>query len=45
MSMLSRRATDRGAATGLLMATTDGGYLYTNLGWSTEATMITAVSG
>ncbi|MDX6282816.1 MAG: hypothetical protein QOH03_3887 [Kribbellaceae bacterium] len=45
MSLLSRRATNRGAATGLLMATTDGGYLYTRLGWSTEATMITAVSG
>ncbi|MEV6411464.1 GNAT family N-acetyltransferase [Kribbella sp. NPDC051718] len=44
MSRLSRRAMDRGAATGLLMATTDGGYLYTKLGWSTEATMITAVS-
>lgn len=44
MSLLSRRATNRGAATGLLMATTDGGYLYPKLGWSTEATMITAVS-
>ncbi|GAA3578129.1 GNAT family N-acetyltransferase [Kribbella ginsengisoli] len=44
MNLLSARATDRGAATGLLMATTDGGYLYPKLGWSTEATMITAVS-
>jgi GNAT superfamily N-acetyltransferase len=44
MAMLSRQAISRGAATGLLMATTDGGYLYTRLGWLTEATMITAVS-
>jgi GNAT superfamily N-acetyltransferase len=44
MTLLSRRAMGRGATTGLLMATPDGGYLYTKLGWSTEATMITAVS-
>jgi ribosomal protein S18 acetylase RimI-like enzyme len=44
MTLLSRRAISRGATTGLLMATTDGGYLYTKLGWLTEATMITAVS-
>jgi ribosomal protein S18 acetylase RimI-like enzyme len=44
MALLSQRAMSRGAATGLLMATTDGGYLYTKLGWLTEATMVTAVS-
>jgi ribosomal protein S18 acetylase RimI-like enzyme len=44
MTLLSRRAISRGAATGLLMATPDGGCLYTKLGWSTEATMMTAVS-
>ncbi len=43
MALLSRRAIARGAATGLLMATTDGGYLYTRLGWLSEATMLTAV--
>ncbi|WP_433014969.1 GNAT family N-acetyltransferase [Kribbella sp. CA-294648] len=44
MAELSRRAVDRGAAAGLLMATTDGGHLYTKLGWSTEAPMLTATS-
>jgi ribosomal protein S18 acetylase RimI-like enzyme len=44
MTLLSRRAMSRGAATGLLMATTEGGYLYAKLGWFTEATMLTAVS-
>jgi GNAT superfamily N-acetyltransferase len=44
MALLSRRAAGRGAATGLLMATTDGGHLYTKLGWLSEATMLTAVS-
>jgi len=43
MALLGRRAIARGAATGLLMATTDGGYLYTRLGWLSEATMLTAV--
>ncbi len=44
MGMLSRRALQRGARTGLLMATTDGAYLYGKLGWSTEATMLTATT-
>ncbi|MEU4390215.1 GNAT family N-acetyltransferase [Kribbella sp. NPDC023855] len=44
MGKLSRRAVERGAAVGLLMATTDGGHLYTKLGWSTEAPMLTATS-
>jgi GNAT superfamily N-acetyltransferase len=44
MGMLSRRALQRGAGTGLLMATTDGAYLYGKLGWSTEATMLTATT-
>ncbi len=44
MAELSRRAAGRGAAVGLLMATTDGGHLYTKLGWSTEAPMLTATS-
>lgn len=44
MALLSRRAVGRGATTGLLMATTDGGHLYSRLGWFSEATMLTAVS-
>lgn len=44
MTLLSRRATARGATTGLLMATTDGGYLYARLGWLSEAMMLTAIS-
>ncbi|MDX6262911.1 MAG: hypothetical protein QOH84_4599 [Kribbellaceae bacterium] len=44
MTLLSRRARSRGATTGLLMATPDGAYLYSGLGWSTEATMLTAAS-
>ncbi|MER7245855.1 GNAT family N-acetyltransferase [Kribbella sp. NPDC000426] len=42
MGALSRRALDRGASTGLLMATTDGFHLYRKLGWLPEATMVTA---
>ncbi|TWD81353.1 FR47-like protein [Kribbella amoyensis] len=44
MSALAHRATERGATTGLLMATTEGAYLYANLGWLPEATMITATT-
>jgi GNAT superfamily N-acetyltransferase len=42
MGALSRRALERGATTGLLMATTEGVYLYRTSGWLPEATMITA---
>ncbi|MEV4266684.1 GNAT family N-acetyltransferase [Kribbella sp. NPDC049584] len=42
MGALSRRALERGARTGLLMATTDGFHLYRKLGWLPEATMVTA---
>lgn len=42
MGTLAARARDRGARTGLLMATTDGYHLYRKLGWSAEATMVTA---
>ena len=42
MGAVARRALDRGARTGLLMATTDGFHLYRKLGWSAEATMVTA---
>ena len=42
MGALSRRALERGASTGLLMATTDGFHLYRKLGWLPEATMVTA---
>ncbi|TCC52261.1 GNAT family N-acetyltransferase [Kribbella capetownensis] len=42
MGALSRRAIERGARTGLLMATTEGVRLYTKLGWLPEATMVTA---
>jgi len=41
MGALSRRALERGASTGLLMATTDGFHLYRKLGWLPEATMVT----
>jgi GNAT superfamily N-acetyltransferase len=44
MALLSRRAVERGATTGLLMATTEGAYLYGELGWLTEATMLTATT-
>lgn len=42
MGALTRRAIERGARTGLLMATTEGVRLYTTLGWLPEATMVTA---
>lgn len=42
MGTLAGRAIERGADTGLLMATTDGFGLYTKLGWTAEATMVTA---
>jgi GNAT superfamily N-acetyltransferase len=42
MGALSRRALERGASTGLLMATTDGFHLYRKLGWLPEATMVSA---
>jgi GNAT superfamily N-acetyltransferase len=41
MATLSRRAIERGATTGLLMATTDGVQLYRRLGWLLRATMLT----
>jgi GNAT superfamily N-acetyltransferase len=43
MGALSRRAIERGAVKGLLMATTEGEYLYRKLGWTSEATMVTAI--
>jgi GNAT superfamily N-acetyltransferase len=42
MKALAGRALDRGARTGLLMATADGYQLYRTLGWAAEATMVTA---
>jgi GNAT superfamily N-acetyltransferase len=42
MGALSRRAIERGAESGLLMATAEGGHLYRKLGWLPEATMVTA---
>ncbi|NIK54685.1 GNAT family N-acetyltransferase [Kribbella shirazensis] len=42
MGALAQRAIERGSRTGLLMATTDGFHLYRKLGWSSEATMVTA---
>lgn len=42
MGALAARAIERGAETGLLMATADGFQLYTKLGWVAEATMVTA---
>jgi GNAT superfamily N-acetyltransferase len=42
MGELALRAGARGADTGLLMATVEGGHLYRRLGWLPEATMITA---
>jgi GNAT superfamily N-acetyltransferase len=42
MGALGRRAQERGARTGLLMATTEGFQLYRKLGWLPEATMVTA---
>jgi GNAT superfamily N-acetyltransferase len=44
MGALSRRAVERGAASGLLMATLEGVHLYRKLGWLPEATMVTAKS-
>jgi GNAT superfamily N-acetyltransferase len=41
MAVLSRRAVERGATTGLLMATADGVQLYQKLGWLLRATMVT----
>jgi ribosomal protein S18 acetylase RimI-like enzyme len=41
MATLSRRAIERGATTGLLMATADGVRLYRRLGWLLRATMVT----
>ena len=41
MGALGQRALERGARTGLLMATTDGFQLYRKLGWLPEATMVT----
>jgi GNAT superfamily N-acetyltransferase len=45
MGALGRRALERGARTGLLMATEAGVQLYTRLGWLPEATMVTASAG
>ena len=45
MGVLSRRAIERGAESGLLMATVEGVHLYRKLGWLPEATMVTASSG
>ncbi|GAA3144917.1 ribosomal protein S18 acetylase RimI-like enzyme [Kribbella aluminosa] len=42
MGALAGRGIERGARTGLLMATTDGFHLYRRLGWTAEATMVTA---
>lgn len=42
MGALARRAIECGSRTGLLMATTEGFQLYRKLGWSSEATMVTA---
>jgi hypothetical protein len=42
MGALSRRAVERGASSGLLMATVEGVHLYRNLGWLPRATMVTA---
>jgi ribosomal protein S18 acetylase RimI-like enzyme len=42
MGALAHRAIERGATTGLLMATTEGAALYRNLGWVPQATMLTA---
>jgi GNAT superfamily N-acetyltransferase len=42
MGALRRRAVERGASRGLLMATAEGVHLYRKLGWLPEATMVTA---
>ncbi|GAB2566270.1 GNAT family N-acetyltransferase [Kribbella endophytica] len=42
MGALARRALERGATTGLLMATVEGAALYRKLGWVPQATMLTA---
>jgi GNAT superfamily N-acetyltransferase len=42
MGALARRALERGATTGLLMATVEGAALYRRLGWVPQATMLTA---
>ncbi|TDO50566.1 acetyltransferase (GNAT) family protein [Kribbella sp. VKM Ac-2527] len=44
MGELARMAVERRAISGILMATIDGGYLYAKLGWSSEATMLTATT-
>jgi ribosomal protein S18 acetylase RimI-like enzyme len=44
MGMLGRHAIQGGATTGLLMATVEGAHLYRRLGWSPEATMVTATN-
>jgi GNAT superfamily N-acetyltransferase len=45
MGILSQRAIERGACSGLLMATVEGVHLYRTLGWLPEATMVTATGG
>jgi ribosomal protein S18 acetylase RimI-like enzyme len=45
MGALAGRAVERGATTGLLMATEIGVHLYRALGWLPEATMVTASGG
>jgi GNAT superfamily N-acetyltransferase len=42
MGALAHRALERGATTGLLMATVEGAALYRKLGWVPQATMLTA---
>jgi GNAT superfamily N-acetyltransferase len=42
MGALSQRTIERGATSGLLMATVEGVHLYRTLGWLPEATMVTA---
>lgn len=44
MAALATRAVERGARTGLLMATVEGGHLYRKLNWSPAATMLTATT-
>ncbi|MEV6283130.1 GNAT family N-acetyltransferase [Kribbella sp. NPDC051770] len=44
MGALAERARERGATTGLLMATVDGAALYRRLGWVPQATMLTATA-
>lgn len=44
MSALAVTAAQRGARTGLLVATTEGEHLYTRLGWTPAATMLSATA-